>query len=148
MVYELRSIDPQLMKESGTRKIKQLSENTFILTDVVTGDRGTISKTRLVKLYPTERLWTSTTITGVRTYSQFLYRITSDGKDRSHLDFFGLQSGTPRTNEETDPRRETEDKKEGFHRVEVSSGSDGKRASVVTSKGTALFPEKGGAECC
>ncbi len=44
-----------------------------------------------MKLYPTERLWTSTTIAGVRKYSQFLYRITSDGEDRSHLDFFGLQ---------------------------------------------------------
>ncbi len=79
------------MNESGTRKVRQLAANTFILTDVSHSERGTVSKTRLVKLYPSQMAWTSTTVAGVQKYSQFSYKITPDGKFRSHLNFTGLQ---------------------------------------------------------
>jgi hypothetical protein len=79
------------MKESGKRKIRQLSSDTIILTDVFRTDRGSISKTKLVRLRPAELSWTSTHVGGPIKYSQFLYRITPDGPDKSHLDFVGLQ---------------------------------------------------------
>jgi hypothetical protein len=85
------SSDLRLMKETGTRKIQQLASNTFILKDASTGEDGRITKTRLVKLYPSRMSWTSTTIAGRRTYSQFFYRITAEGKSSSRLDFTGLQ---------------------------------------------------------
>ena len=79
------------MKESGKRKIRQLSSDTIILTDVFRTDRGSISKMKLVRLRPAELSWTSTHVGGPIKYSQFLYRITPDGPDKSHLDFVGLQ---------------------------------------------------------
>jgi hypothetical protein len=83
--------DVQLMKETGARKIRQLANNTFILKDTSNGEGGKITKIRLVKLYPSQLSWTSTTIAGKRIYSQFFYRITADGESSSHLDFTGLQ---------------------------------------------------------
>ncbi len=79
------------MHENGKRKIRQLSENTFILTDTFRTGEGTVSKTKLVRLRPEEMSWTNTHIAGPVKYSQFLYKIVPEGQDESRLDFVGLQ---------------------------------------------------------
>lgn len=79
------------MHEQGTRKIERISEDTVILTEKLHTDSGTILKTKLVRLHPSEKFWTNTQIAGPVKYSQFLYRISSDGKNGSRLDFVGLQ---------------------------------------------------------
>jgi len=83
--------DLALMHESGIRLIEPLSDDTLILTDTYQKDDGETAKTKLVKLRPRELSWTNTHLSGAVKYSQFLYKITSEGKDRSHLEFVGLQ---------------------------------------------------------
>jgi hypothetical protein len=83
--------DLDLMHEWGKRKIKQLSEDTFILTDTFSTNGGSVTKTKLVRINPVEFSWTNTHLNGPIKYSQFLYKITAEGKDRSRLDFVGLQ---------------------------------------------------------
>lgn len=84
--------DLELMHEKGTRKIERLSEDAVILTEEIHPDDGsTISKTKLVRLHPSERFWTNTQIEGPAKYSQFLYRIIPEGKSKSRLEFVGLQ---------------------------------------------------------
>jgi hypothetical protein len=83
--------DLDLMNENGSREIQQLSPDTFILTDRVRSDQGDLTKTKLVRLHPSEFSWTNTHIDGPVKYSQFLYKITPEGKGKSRLDFVGLQ---------------------------------------------------------
>ena len=87
--------DLALMQEKGRRKIKWISKNALILVDTAyVGDGRTkkaVSKTKLVRLNPMEKSWTNTHIAGPVKYSQFLYKIVREGKDRSRLDFRGLQ---------------------------------------------------------
>jgi hypothetical protein len=52
---------------------------------------GSVTKTKLVRINPVEFSWTNTHLNGPIKYSQFLYKITAEGKDRSRLDFVGLQ---------------------------------------------------------
>jgi len=80
------------MRESGSRRIRKLSEDTFILTDSSnTSDGGKVAKAKLVRLNPRDLSWTSTHISGPLKHSQFLYRIVPEGNDGSRLDFIGLQ---------------------------------------------------------
>ncbi len=79
------------MHETGKRKIKRLSDDAIILSDTFKTDRGTMTKTKLVRLNPSEKSWTNTHIGGPIKYSQFLYKITPIGKDNSRLTFVGLQ---------------------------------------------------------
>ena len=83
--------DLELMHESGSRKVEQLSEDTFLLTDTYQSNHEEVSKTKLVKLQPRDLSWTNTHLSGPAKYSQFLYKITSEGKNNSRLDFVGLQ---------------------------------------------------------
>lgn len=83
--------DLKLMHENGRRKIKQRSKDAFILIDNFKKENRTISKTKLVRLYPREMSWTNTYLSGPERYSQFLYKIVSEGKNKSRLDFVGLQ---------------------------------------------------------
>jgi hypothetical protein len=83
--------DLALMHESGKRNIEQLSEDTFLLTDTYLKDDGETTKTKLVKLHPSNLSWTNTHLTGPVKYSQFLYKINPEGKDKSRLEFVGLQ---------------------------------------------------------
>ncbi len=85
-------VDLELMHETGKRKIKRLSEDAIILSDSFKTDRDTMTKTKLVRLNPSEKSWTNTHIGGPIKYSQFLYKITPTGKDSSRLTFVGLQS--------------------------------------------------------
>ncbi|MDG6996076.1 MAG: hypothetical protein JRN52_09135 [Nitrososphaerota archaeon] len=83
--------DLELMHENGKREIEQLSKDAFILTDTFHKGSESFSKTKLVRLHPREMFWTNTHIAGPNKYSQFLYKIVPEGKDKSRLDFVGLQ---------------------------------------------------------
>jgi len=87
--------DVELMRERGKRKVTKLAEDAFILIDsFTTSDGRKVSKTRLVRLCPKDLFWTSTTIAGSNKYSQFLYRIIPEGRNRSRLEFTGLHLET------------------------------------------------------
>lgn len=79
------------MHEDGKRKIERLTDDAIVLSDTLAMDQGEITKTKLVRLRPVERTWTSTHLDGPVKYSQFLYKITPEGKNKSRLDFVGLQ---------------------------------------------------------
>jgi hypothetical protein len=86
--------DPQdhaLMGEEGVaRHVTRITDGTIILKDVFHSATGTVEKEKLVQLYPDQLSWVSTHLTGPNKYSQFLYRISPEGKEASILDFTGL----------------------------------------------------------
>ena len=89
--YQSGTDDHALMGESDAdRKVSRLSDSTIILTDTFTVGGARIEKQKLVQMYPGMLFWTSTHLTGPARHSQFLYQITADGEDASHLDFTGL----------------------------------------------------------
>jgi hypothetical protein len=83
--------DHVLMGEEGAeRKITHLSDSTVILTDTFLINGTRVEKQKLVQLYPANLFWTSTHLTGPVKYSQFLYQITPDGEEASHIEFTGI----------------------------------------------------------
>ena len=84
--------DHALMGEKDViRKIAHITDRTFILTDTFNiGADNEIEKQKLVQLYPETLFWTSTHISGPAKHSQFIYQITAEAGDHSHLDFTGL----------------------------------------------------------
>jgi hypothetical protein len=73
------------------RKIEHLTERTVILTDTFKiGTKDQVEKQKIVQLYPETLFWTSTHLTGPARHSQFIYQITAEGDDASHLDFMGV----------------------------------------------------------
>jgi hypothetical protein len=77
-------------KDAG-RKIEHLTGRTVILIDTFNlGTGRETEKRKLVQLYPEKLFWTCTHISGPAKYSQFLYQITAEGEDASHLDFTGI----------------------------------------------------------
>ena len=83
--------DHSLMGNTNAkRQISHITEDTIILTDVFPSSSGTLEKQKLVQLYPNRLSWTSTHLTGPNKYSQFLYKITAEGKGFSALNFTAL----------------------------------------------------------
>jgi hypothetical protein len=84
--------DHALMGEKDAiRKIEHFTERTVILTDTFnSGTKNQIEKQKLVQLYPETLFWTGTHISGPAKHSQFIYQITAEGEDASHLDFTGI----------------------------------------------------------
>jgi hypothetical protein len=76
--------------ESADRQVKRIAESTVILNDTFHTHEGPVEKQKLVELYPAQLSWNSTHLTGPAKYSQFTYRITANGENRSHIDFTGL----------------------------------------------------------
>ena len=83
--------DPNLMHEPGKRQIEKLARHALLLTDTFTNGKIKTKKTKLVWLQPELLSWTNTQVVGPVKYSQFLYKITPDGENKSRLDFYGLQ---------------------------------------------------------
>lgn len=80
--------DHMLMgEENAERQINKIAAGTLILKDTFNLLGAIVEKQKLVKLYPEELSWTSTHLTGPNKNSQFLYRITSQGKNASKMDF-------------------------------------------------------------
>jgi hypothetical protein len=85
------SKDHVLMGEANAkRQVSHITDATIILTDVFLSQSGSFEKQKLVQLYPNRLSWTSTHLTGPNKYSQFLYKITSEGKSFSSLNFAAL----------------------------------------------------------
>lgn len=83
--------DHALMGDEGAvRQVTSVAEGIIILKDVFHSATGTIEKEKVVQLYPAQLAWVSTHLTGPNKYSQFLYRISADGKEASILEFTGL----------------------------------------------------------
>ncbi len=88
--YHSGSEDHALMaEETGSRKVDHVAEDTLILIDTFQAKEDKVEKQKLVKLYPNQLSWNATHISGPAKYSQFLYQITPDGENTSHLDFTG-----------------------------------------------------------
>lgn len=87
---DYRPNDLVLMKEKGQRRIQRITEDTIILTEVVSNESKKIKKTKLVRLNPPELSWYNVQISGPNRHSVFLYKIVSEGKTRSRLAFTGL----------------------------------------------------------
>jgi len=86
--------DHLLMGDANAkRQISQITEATIILTDVFPSPSGSFENQKLVQLYPNRLSWTSTHLTGPNKYSQFLYKITAEGKGFSALNFTALHVG-------------------------------------------------------
>ncbi|MDA4129405.1 MAG: hypothetical protein OK457_01420 [Thaumarchaeota archaeon] len=83
--------DLGLMGDDGARSIERISKDTFILQDTYRVGRKTIRKKKVVNLYPDTLSWVSTHLIGKMKYSQFQYRISSNGGSKSQLYFTGLQ---------------------------------------------------------
>ena len=83
--------DLPLMGEKGKRKIEWIADDALMLIDSTQKNGGTLSKKKLVRLFPSTLSWTNTHVAGPYKYSQFLYKIISEGKSASRLEFTGLQ---------------------------------------------------------
>jgi hypothetical protein len=82
--------DFSLMGWEGTRKVKKLSDDTFILEDARKTDKGVVEKTRLVRVNPERRSFTNTHIAGPTIHSQYWYEFFPEGSGGSRLEFTGL----------------------------------------------------------
>ena len=69
------------------QQITHLEDGALILKDSFKSVSGTIEKQKLVNLYPDQYRWTSTHLAGPNKLSQFLYKITPQGKNASFLTF-------------------------------------------------------------
>jgi hypothetical protein len=88
---DFRPDDLALEKQSGRRRVQRLAPDLVILTDRLDRDGARpVVKTKLVRLRPRERAWTSTHLAGPNRYSQFWYRIVPRGRSSSRLEFTGL----------------------------------------------------------
>ena len=87
---DYRPDDLPLLGWKGKRKVKKLSEDTFILEDARETDGGVVRKTRLVRLNPEKFSFTNTHISGPTLHSQFWYEFFPEGTGSSRLDFTGL----------------------------------------------------------
>jgi len=75
---------------NAKRQVSHITDDTIILKDIFLSLSGSSEKQKLVQLYPNRLSWTSTHLTGPHKYSQFLYKITSEGKGFSALNFTAL----------------------------------------------------------
>jgi len=80
--------DNALMGDSeAKREIFNVAKGSLLLKDTFPTPKGTVEKQKLVALYPNQRQWTSTHLSGPNRHSQFLYTITPKGKNSSVLEF-------------------------------------------------------------
>ena len=75
---------------NSEREIAKVANDSIILKDTLRTSAVIVEKQKLVQLYPNQLSWVATHLTGPNKYSQFLYKISSDGKGGSFLDFTAL----------------------------------------------------------
>jgi hypothetical protein len=88
---DFRPSDGALFEDGRTRRVRRVADDTVLMTDIPVRGSGDPRITRLVRIFPDERAWTNTHLSGPFRYSQFWYRIERDGARRSHLEFRGLK---------------------------------------------------------
>lgn len=97
--FESGSKDHMLMgTKNAERQIERVTEGTLILADTFRAEDGNVKKRKLVQLYHDRLSWVSTHLSGPYKYSQFLYEITADSPNTSHIDFFGVQLNYDKAN--------------------------------------------------
>jgi hypothetical protein len=79
--------DLRLMNENGERSIQRITSDTVILRETIFHNGKKIAKVKLVKLDPITLSWHNVQLSGPNKYSEFLYKISSEGKDKSRLTF-------------------------------------------------------------
>ena len=90
--------DAEYFADGRTRSIRRIAPDALFLTEVTHPAGRKVRIRRLIRLFPEERAWTNTHLTGPFQHSQFWYRIVPDGPRRSHLEYRGLKVEThPRT---------------------------------------------------
>jgi hypothetical protein len=95
---DYRPQDIELMGKRGRRRITRVCNDTYVLTDTFLKEGGgSVSKRKLVRVYPERLAWTNTHLTGPNRHSQFLYEVLPDGKNASRLLFTGQQIETVET---------------------------------------------------
>jgi len=87
---DYRPDDIALMGEKGNRRIKKVSKDTVILDEHVAHGHRTVRKVKLVKINPKTLSWHNIQLQGPNKYSEFIYEISPEGKQRSRLTFTGL----------------------------------------------------------
>jgi len=87
---DFQADDIARMGKEGIRSVERLDETTIILTDKIKEATRSITKVRLVKLYPEMMMWTNTRISEEGRHSQFIYQMVPEGKG-SRLEFTGAQ---------------------------------------------------------
>jgi len=82
--------DFSLMGIEGKRKVDKLTEDAYILHDITKTNRGTVEKTRLVRINPERHSLVNTHIGGPTLHSQFWYDFYPEKNGGSRLEFTGL----------------------------------------------------------
>ena len=82
--------DYSRMGLEGKRKIKWLSEDAVILEDTRPGEKGPVTKKRLIRIDPEKRSFTNTHIESPTPHSQFWYEFLPEKGGGSRLEFTGL----------------------------------------------------------
>jgi hypothetical protein len=94
---DYRPDDHRRMGRKGSRRIVPIAADTVLLYDTQwevrrPGDAPRkVTRTRLIRFVPDERMFTNTHYSGSRLYSQFRYKITPEGSRASRLTFDGWQ---------------------------------------------------------
>lgn len=83
--------DIRRMGLEGRRRVRRLSPDTVVLTDTVRFASGTVTKKKLVRLFPERWSWTNTHLAGPNLHSQFLYTLVPTGRRSCRLEFVGSQ---------------------------------------------------------
>jgi len=86
---DFRPDDFARMGEKGSRKIRRISEDTYLLIDTTYVKGKPVRKPKLINVYPDTLMYLNTHVGGPFKNSQFVYRFTPLGKDASRLDFAG-----------------------------------------------------------
>jgi hypothetical protein len=79
-----------MQEENATREVQHISHDTIILVDTYVSKGKSTVKQKLVCLYSSRLMWTSTHLTGPNRYSQFLYEITPQTDRTCSLKFTGM----------------------------------------------------------
>ncbi|HTT73687.1 MAG TPA: hypothetical protein VMG99_06025 [Thermoplasmata archaeon] len=88
---DFRAGDAGLFGDRRRRTVRRIAPDTFVLTDTTYSAGRPLRIARLVRVFPEQRAWTNTHLTGPFRHSQFWYWIVADGPRRSHLEFRGLK---------------------------------------------------------
>ena len=83
--------DVVLSGRTGTREVERLDDATLILTDTVVNGGKSVTKVRLIRLFPDILTYTNTRISTQGRHSQFIYQIIPEGAKASRLEFSGAQ---------------------------------------------------------
>lgn len=82
--------DWKRMGLEGRRKIKKLTEDAILLEDTRRTEKGSVTKTRLVRINHERRSFSNTHVDGPTPHSQFWYEFFAEPDGGSRLEFTGL----------------------------------------------------------